>query len=146
MLPSSDRSKDRLFIADPNIRLVSGHYLTYAASIATASRSRGIPCYILGHADINSRLAAAHGIVPTFRSEIWRNATDGDYLSDANLEIINREFFADALSGLERFKLGKGDTVFYPTLTAGQLSGIMDIVDHLAARGIRHEVPVEVQV
>ena len=140
MTSSVERSTNRLFIADPNLLSLNGHYLTYAVSVANAARSRGVECHILGHASIDADLAATYGVVPIYRAEIWRNATGGDYFADDNQEIIDREFFEDTARALDRFSAGDGDAVFYPTNTAGQIDGIASLVEQLGRWAIRHEI------
>jgi glycosyltransferase involved in cell wall biosynthesis len=140
MTSTVERGTNRLFIADPNLLSINGHYLTYAGSVANAARSRGVECHILGHASIDAGLAALYGVAPIYRAEIWRNATGGDYFADENQEISNREFFEDTVRALDRFSAGDGDAIFYPTNTAGQIDGIASIVEHFGRRAIRHEI------
>nr|WP_245185383.1 glycosyltransferase [Falsiroseomonas frigidaquae] len=149
MPPTSKRPRcnasGRLFIVDPNLRSLSGHYFTYVHVLTKAAEARGVACHIFGHQDVEPVLAAQHGITPAYRADIWRNATDEGYLSDSNFGIINREFLEDTIAALAGFELNAADTIFYPTLTGGQLSGIAGVVEQVAPGGARHEILLRYQ-
>ncbi|MGU3560223.1 glycosyltransferase [Methylobacterium radiotolerans] len=135
----------RLFIIDPNLQSISGHYLSYARSIAEAAKKLDIECLLLGNAGIDPIFASQFNIIRCFRNNIWHTYHGHAFTSRENLEHTNADFFNDLVNSLDCFGIGEGDLLFYPTVTVAQISGIANIVLRYKASGARHEILLRYQ-
>src|SRR5262245_29647391 len=123
----------RLFIVDPNLKSLHGHYFGYAARVGRAAEALGVHAVILGSADLDLP-AMLPPVVPSFSQAHWHEVQPAQgqdpYL---HLGLSARRFAAELASAFQRWDVTADDALFLPYANLAELDGIGLLSDRLGA-------------
>ncbi len=114
----------RLFIVDPNLKSLHGHYYSYAARVGLAARSLGIEPMILASAQASIPYADPP-VIAAFSKDYWHEMSPGagedPYL---HLETSALRFAEELGAALTLARATAGDAVFLPYANLVELDGV----------------------
>ncbi|MGE0223833.1 MAG: glycosyltransferase [Acetobacteraceae bacterium] len=115
-----------LYIVDPNLKNVVGHYFEYDRAVAEGAREQGFRPVILAHRNVDPAIAAKVGAHPTFRDDIWASAgKPGTGLRRTIARVgDNLRFLCDLLRALPAHGLPPDTTIFAHTFIDRQMLGL----------------------
>lgn len=120
----------RLFIVDPNLKSLHGHYFGYAARVGHAAEALGVQAVILGSRDLDLPTVTPP-VLPSFSNDYWHEM-QSEPGQDPYLHVaFSARRFADELTAsLERWEVSRDDALFLPYANLVELEG----VGHIATR------------
>lgn len=121
---------NRFFLAEPSLTSVSGHCWSYLRSLIEPVRHAGFEPVLLGHRNVDPRLARRENIVPIF--ERWCDERIGDH--ETTLAAHRRSIRADLTRISKRHRIGSQDFVLINTLRHWALAGVVDWLESMRPR------------
>ena len=125
----------RLFIADPNLKSLHGHYYGYAARVARAAEALGVQPVILGSMSLDLPTVTPP-VLPSFTNDYWQEMVPE--VRDPYLHLAERaRQFAHELGFiLEQWGANADDALFLPYANLVELDGLGRVADRMG-----HSVP-----
>jgi len=123
----------RLFIVDPNLKSLHGHYFGYAARVGRAAESLGVHAVILGSAELDLPTVTPP-VLPSFSQTYWQEMQP-EHGEDPYLHLgTSARRFADELaSALARWEVTADDALFLPYANLAELEGVGLLANRLGA-------------
>jgi glycosyltransferase involved in cell wall biosynthesis len=123
----------RLFIADPNLKSLHGHYYGYAARVGSAAAALGITPRIFASRSVSLPFEVPE-LRPVFSFDYWQEmspASNADpYL---HLEQSGQRFAAELNAALAREEASEGDALFLPYANLVELDGVARLAQRMGA-------------
>ena len=123
----------RLFIADPNLETIHGHYLGYAMRIAAAAADLGVTPVIL--ANRAASIPDGMDLRPTLLRNYWQEMTPADGGDPFEHLAISARLFAETMQAtLLDADVGSGDVLFLPYANLVETQGMAILAHRMDTR------------
>ena len=119
----------KLFIVDPNLKSLHGHYFGYASRVGRAAEALGVQPVIFGSRDLDLPVVTPP-VLPSFSRDYWHELQPNDG-EDPYLHLARAagDFGDELATSLALWHAGADDAIFLPSASVVQVQGI----GHLAA-------------
>ena len=136
-----------IFILDQNLKNLIGHYFEYDRSVAEAAIRRGCECTVLAHEAADLPAGLPFDIQPIYTVDIWGTQPGANFHDTSSIEAMGELFAKETLMALRRMGRlpGKGDVVFFPTITKNQMPGVAMLAEKFASDGASIKVMLRYQ-
>jgi hypothetical protein len=121
----------RLFIADPNLKSLHGHYYGYAARVARAAEALGVTPVILGSTSLDLPTVTPP-VLPAFTHDYWQEMVPVNQDPYLHLAERARQFAQELAISLEGWSATAGDALFLPYVNLVELDGLGRVADRMA--------------
>jgi glycosyltransferase involved in cell wall biosynthesis/2-polyprenyl-3-methyl-5-hydroxy-6-metoxy-1,4-benzoquinol methylase len=108
----------RIFLLDPGLTGIVGHYFEYICSIAISARKQGLGCIVACHRDAD--LPAVDGVAfrPVYTDGVWATLPGEEYCSVRNVTAVSERFTTESRGVLQEAGIRAGDIVFLPNIAS----------------------------
>lgn len=123
----------RLFIIDPNLKSLHGHYFGYAARVGRAAEALGVHAVVLGSTEVDLPTITPP-VVPSLSRDYWHEMQppqgQDPYL---HLGASARQFADELAAALQSCEIDADDALFLPYANLVEVEGIGLLADRIGA-------------
>jgi glycosyltransferase involved in cell wall biosynthesis len=114
----------RLFIVDPNLKSLHGHYFGYATRVGRAAESLGVQAVILGSRDLDLPTVTPP-VLPSFSNDYWHELQPAPS-EDPFMHLARAagEFARELKAGLDAWHATEEDAMFLPYANVVEVQGV----------------------
>jgi glycosyltransferase involved in cell wall biosynthesis len=120
----------RLFIADPNLKSLHGHYYGYAARVARAAEALGVQPVILGSTALNLPTVTPP-VLPSFTHDYWQEMVPAGRDPYVHLAERALRFAHELTASLEGWGANADDALFLPYVNLVELDGLGRVAERM---------------
>src|SRR5262245_42881757 len=127
--------KKNIYILDPGLKSVGGHYFEYARSIIEATERSRVGCVVACHEAASKSDFKSSAVYPIYSCDVWAILPGKTYHSLANLRGVSEHFMMETRDFFCRLPPQEGDVIFMPNIAKAHVLAAALLAEEYGPRG-----------